>query len=131
MQRGTNYQYGENDNFRICYLSLCAHSRLKFTPAKTNLDFESLLKIEADRAHRIDLDTQRNLIYEVPAAEGFVLDASEYMAEYAQGPLNTVSAEISKVIRLDPVAPTHAGPVSVDLVPGQDFYRVSPYNGLW
>ncbi len=99
-------------------------------PVKTNLDLKSLPTIKADQAHQINHDTHKNLIYEVPAGKGFVLDTSEYKKEYAQAPSSTEFVLVSNVIRLDQVASTHAGIESVDLAPGRDLYQVCPDSGL-
>lgn len=107
----------------------CALTIMSCSPS-TKLDLKSLPTIKADGAHQINIEIKNNLSYEVPAGKGFVLDTSEYKKEYAQAASNTLDAEVSKVIRLDPVAPTKVGPESVNLVPGRHLYQVCPDRGL-
>ena len=93
-------------------------------------DLKSLPTIKADKAHQINIESKNNLSYEVPSGKGFVLDTSEYQKEYAQPSSIRLDVEVSKGIRLDPIAPTKTGPVEVNLVPGRDLYQVCPNGGL-
>ncbi len=96
----------------------------------TKLDLKSLPTIKADGAHQFNIETKNSLPYEVPAGRGFLLDTSAYKKEYAQAESITPDVAVSRVVRLDPVASTKAGPESVNLVPGRDLYQVCPESGL-
>jgi hypothetical protein len=94
---------------------------------RTKIDPQSLPTIKADRAHQINVDPRKYVNYEVPAGKGLMLDTAAPEMKYALAP---PFVGHSKVVRLDPVAPTHANPVSVHFMPGRDLYQVCPDSGL-
>lgn len=98
--------------------------------SSTELDLKSLPIIKADQAHQIDIHTHKELIYEVPAGKGFVLDTSEYKEKYAEAPKNDLFLSVDRRIMLDPVGSSTIYDFTVDLVPGRHLYAVCPGHGL-
>lgn len=98
--------------------------------SQSKLDLNSLPAIKANLAHQIDFESKKNLIYEVPAGKGFVLDTSEYKEKYAQASKNDLLSSVEWRIMLDPVGSGTIYYFTVDWVPGRHLYAVCPDRGL-
>lgn len=98
--------------------------------SSTELDPKSLPIIKADQAHQFNIDTHKELIYEVPAGKGFVVDTSEYKEKYAEAPKNDLLSSVERRIMLDPVGSSTIYYFTEDLVPGRHIYAVCPKRGL-
>jgi hypothetical protein len=86
--------------------------------------------IKADQAHQFNIDAHKELIYEVPAGAGFVLDTSEYKEKYADSPKNDLFSSVERQIMLDPVGSSTIYYFTENLVPGRHLYAVCPKRGL-